>query len=589
MQWWLQPALPGLPGPFMISGPAWVGASSKCEVPVRCNGVSRKHLQLVPQDDGLLVKDPGSKNGTRVNGRRVIEALLAVGDVIELGEARYRVEQEDRSDLGLALDFGIEPPNSSLGPPETIMLGGQDDATVGMLAAVVAALDRSTDLALATLVHGGLAGGAWWLEFDGTLPVVLAGTGQPPSQTRSLRLAARALGKSGDGLHHGFDDDGGVYLLSKRGDRVAGIWLGMEPGRERPSLAVAELVLRVLEQAAGHTAPPPAAPVVPARDFPPDIVAGTSQATVALHDELTRLGAGDIPVLLHGETGSGKEIAARLLHRWSRRRKGPFVALNCAAVPPDLLVAELFGVKAGAATGVSARPGVFRQADGGVLFLDEIGEMPLPLQAALLRALQEHEVLPVGADEPVPVDIRVVAASHVDLPAKVADGGFRADLYYRLAGVTVKIPPLRDRREDIPALVSAIARKTARELNKPVRGITAGALETLCTASWPGNVRQLANEVARLVYACSPGGVIDAVQIDEDPTDFFAAVQPPSGGADSLSDDEDLDLQRRVEALERQLVEAAMRRADGNQSRAAELLGLSRNGLRNKLARYGVG
>jgi DNA-binding NtrC family response regulator len=212
-----------------------------------------------------------------------------------------------------------------------------------------------------------------------------------------------------------------------------------------------------------------------------------------------RAATSDATVLLLGESGTGKELLARALHQLSARAKGPFVAINCAAIPADLLEAEMFGIGKGIATGVVERRGKFQMAEGGTLLLDEIGDMPHELQAKLLRALQEKEVQPVGG-APVPVDIRVIAATNSDLHRRMEEGRFRRDLYFRVAGFALRVPPLRERREDIPALVESFMRAFARETGKGLRGITVKALRALIEYDWPGNVRELQLEVRRLVY-----------------------------------------------------------------------------------------
>jgi transcriptional regulator with PAS, ATPase and Fis domain len=266
------------------------------------------------------------------------------------------------------------------------------------------------------------------------------------------------------------------------------------------------------------------------------------------------------------------------------------VAVNCAAIPEDLLEAEMFGIVKGAATGVSERPGRFQLAQGGTLFLDEIGDMPLPLQAKLLRALQEKEVQPVGAAAPVAVDIRVVAATNSDLQQRMDDGRFRRDLYYRVAGYAVQIPPLRDRRDDITSLVDEFMRTFARETAKSIRGITEKALHALIAYSWPGNIRELEHEVRRLVYLCPEGQAIDSRMLSEH------VVAPVHGegpdGSDGAGDGRTglltLELMPNVERLERRLIKEALARAGGNRTQAARLLGVSRNGLAIKMERLGI-
>jgi two-component system nitrogen regulation response regulator GlnG len=225
---------------------------------------------------------------------------------------------------------------------------------------------------------------------------------------------------------------------------------------------------------------------------------GTSAPMQKVYALLERLTQADVPVLIHGETGTGKELVARALHEHGRRRGKRFVAVNCAAVPANLLESELFGHQRGAFTGAIAdRPGQFVVADGGTLFLDEIGDMPLEMQSKLLRVLQEGEVRAVGSNRVQKVDVRMVAASHKDLTNLVREGRFRQDLFYRLNVVAIELPPLRDRGPDLPLLVRAFLERLARQQGRPTPELSERALAALVAHRWPGNVRELENELSR--------------------------------------------------------------------------------------------
>ena len=344
----------------------------------------------------------------------------------------------------------------------------------------------------------------------------------------------------------------------------------------------------------------------PPLTFVDGYVAGESAAMWDLYRQLRPVVASDLPILLCGETGVGKEGLARSLHLSSPRSDGPFVAINCAAIPDDLLEAELFGIGAGVATGVSARRGKFELARTGTLFLDEIGQMRSPLQAKLLRALQENEIQPLG-EAPVVLDVRVVAATNTDLERQLASGEMRRDLYYRLAGLVARVPPLRERREDIPALVEHFLRRHAAAAGKAVSGVTRGALESLVARPWAGNVRELEHEVRRLIYRCPGRQPIDSAMLDSpgvarEALDAGPAAREPTPPGQSPASPvatrapdrslEYLDL-RATESLhlarvERQVVEEALRRCSGNRSQAARVLGISREALRRRLRRYGL-
>jgi two-component system response regulator HupR/HoxA len=314
--------------------------------------------------------------------------------------------------------------------------------------------------------------------------------------------------------------------------------------------------------------------------FPSGYIAGASESMRKLYAEMAPLGQGDLPVLLVGETGVGKEQLAHALHLSSGRRGGPFVAVNCAAIPADLLEAEMFGIGRGVATGVVARPGKFQSAEGGTLFLDEVGDMPPALQAKLLRALQGGEIQPVGGT-PVAVDVRIVTATNTDLEERMRDGRFRRDLYYRIAGFVLRVPPLRARCADLPALVHAFLDDSARETGKSIAGIGDSALALLARYSWPGNVRELQHEVRRLGYLCPDGASVETSMLSDQ-------VRAPESAALPVEPDT-LDLRANVDVLERRLIARALARADGSRAGAARLLGVSRNGLALKMERLGLG
>jgi two-component system, NtrC family, response regulator HupR/HoxA len=291
----------------------------------------------------------------------------------------------------------------------------------------------------------------------------------------------------------------------------------------------------------------------------------------------------DVNVLIQGESGSGKELLARAMHYASPRGTRAFVVENCAAVPDTLLESELFGHKRGAFTGAyQDHTGLFQRADGGTVFLDEIGDTSPTFQVELLRVLQEGEVRPVGAAQSIALDVRVIAASHRDLEAEVRTGRFREDLYYRLAGVTLTLPPLRDRLSDIETLAHTLLQQAVQEFGKPCAGFSAEALACLATYRWPGNIRELRNEIFRALVL-SPGNEIAADALSPRVLRGAASDSPATAALPQTGS-----LQQRLDAIEAAVLKETLLRHRWNKTHAAKELGLSRVGLRQKLVRFGL-
>ncbi|WKE65227.1 sigma-54 dependent transcriptional regulator [Gallaecimonas kandeliae] len=311
---------------------------------------------------------------------------------------------------------------------------------------------------------------------------------------------------------------------------------------------------------------------------PLDELVGSSQAMASLKALIQRIAPTDVPVLVTGPSGTGKEVVSRALHRLSRRAEGPFVSVHCGAIPAELLESELFGYKKGAFTGADRdRPGLLALADGGTLFLDEIGDMPLPMQVKLLRVLQEGTFYPVGGREQQRIEVRLVSATNVDLPQRVAEGRFREDLYYRIKGVNLVTPALKDRPEDLPLLCSALLAAWCKRNHRQLR-LSPAAHQWFLGRDWPGNVRELKNSLES-VAAIAQGQEVGLEDI--------ALLYPSAAAEPALAADASLDEQ--VRALEIRLIGQALAQHQGNRSAAARQLGLSRQGLLKKLERYGLG
>ena len=332
------------------------------------------------------------------------------------------------------------------------------------------------------------------------------------------------------------------------------------------------------------------------RTVPGDRLVGKSPELLEIFKTIGRVATRDVSVLITGESGTGKELVARAIHAASPRAEAPFIAVNTAAIPRELLESELFGHERGAFTGaVAARLGRFREASRGTVFLDEIGDMPVDLQAKLLRVLQSSEVTPVGGRHAEPVDLRIIAATHRDLEVAVREGRFREDLLYRLRVVPLHIPPLRERREDARVLAEHFTARYAEELCGAPRFLASSSVEYLSRHDWPGNVRELENSIKRALVLSS-GEVLAA-------EDFaFLERKPPSteAGCDlaqlvqreveaELAQPESSEIYRRLlERVERPLLQAVLARTEGNQIRAAALLGINRNTLRKKIVELGI-
>ncbi len=296
-------------------------------------------------------------------------------------------------------------------------------------------------------------------------------------------------------------------------------------------------------------------------------------------------------VLVTGESGTGKELIARLIHTSSPRAAESFVAVNCGAIPEALLESELFGHAKGSFTGATGeKVGLFEEAEGGTLFLDEIGELPLSLQVKLLRALQEGEVRRVGANTPRRVDVRVVAATNRDLGADVTNGRFRGDLYYRVNVVSIRLPALRERHEDVAELAQHFLRRHNARLGLEVAQIAPAAMRMLVEHSWPGNVRELENVIERALVMAS-GSTIEPEHLVDFVSASTVTIAPDKGAAPSPTapSDDDLSVKRRSLELERTLIRRALERTRGNRTRAAQLLELSHRALLYKIREYGLG
>ena len=331
---------------------------------------------------------------------------------------------------------------------------------------------------------------------------------------------------------------------------------------------------------------PEAAPGVIERQLEP-LLPGLICASAAMQrvaDQIQRLQGNDLTVLITGESGTGKDLVARAIHAGSPRRANMFLPYNCTSATRELADSQLFGHRRGSFTGaVSDQPGVLRTAVGGTLFLDEVGDLPLDVQPKLLRFLEQGEVLPVGDTRPQRVDVRVVAATNADLEQRVSEGRFRDDLYYRLSVIRIHVPPLRDRREEIPHLSTFFLREACERLGKPGIRLSAETLDLFDAFAWPGNVRQLRNEVQRAVAMASPAGLVT-------PDLLSPALTPPALAAEGPSRTRwrRTTLSSAIEKLERELIQGALERASGNVSETARLLGLTRRGLYLKMQRLGV-
>ena len=317
------------------------------------------------------------------------------------------------------------------------------------------------------------------------------------------------------------------------------------------------------------------------------LVRGKESSMNAVCDRMRRVAPFDISVLITGESGTGKELIARALHYNSLRWNKPFVVENCAALPDELLESELFGHRRGAFTGaIDEHIGLFQRADGGTMFLDEIGEISPAFQSKLLRVLQEGEIRPVSGRQTRTVDVRVIAATNRDLEADVQAGRFREDLYYRLATVSIQLPPLRERRTDIPLIAKALLEKAQEQLGKTVKGLSQEAIECLKAYHWPGNVRELQNEIRHLLVMGPEGVTIGAEYLSR--RILQASPRENAKAADLTIANLEGTLRERIETLEACILRESLIRHRWNKSRAAKELGLSRVGLRAKLERYGL-
>ena len=321
-------------------------------------------------------------------------------------------------------------------------------------------------------------------------------------------------------------------------------------------------------------------------------IVGKSSKMQEIYKMIGQVAEQDITVLLRGESGTGKELVARAIYQHSKRSDKPYLPVNCAAIPETLLESELFGYEKGAFTDARIRRiGKFEQCNGGTIFLDEIGDMSLAIQSKLLRVLQEKEITRLGSNDPIKVDVRLVVATNKDLEKAIKDGGFREDLYYRLNVVAIDLPPLREKKDDIPELAHYFLKRFNNELNKNIIDINPEGMKKLCNYNWPGNIRELENVIKRACVLCKGSHILSGELSLDKKSDRVSAK-----GIESLLDDlynevavfSDENKQDIMSVIEKGLIIRALKATKGNQLQAAQILGINRNTLRSKIEKYAI-
>jgi len=593
-----------------------LGSAPDNDLVLAVPGISHHHALLRPDGRGIVLLDLGSKNGLVSAGQRHERVRLAPGsEAVQIGKAFFRVEEISTSDAALELALAPDPRTSSArsaapaDTPSTAEVPTPDpisSAEAGLQ--LVRRIERGGAglpgrrgrlLARACRTLGAEA--LWAFRFDPDGEVILvesAGRPGEEQQTAVERLARGSLLAAAKGAAAPVERQG-ACLLAGRGGRAP---VFLAACFASPALAGAAwradllgyLADRLLgeEAGAGAGAPPPEDPEP--LSFPPDMVPGTSPAIRALYEEIRAAARSRLDVLLLGETGSGKELFARLIHASGPTAKGPFLPLSAPAIPAELLESELFGIAGRVATGVDARVGLLDLAQGGTVLLDEIGDLSLGLQTRLLRFLQEREIRPVGG-LPKSVNLRVISATNRPLESMVAEGTFREDLYFRLRSLCFRLPPLRERAEDIPVLALAFAAEAAEVHGKRIRGISQKAVNLLVAHRWPGNIRELRHEIVQAVLRCPSGAHLESRHFT-----LRAASEPPRGApedqrggvpASALEPPRPVaqGLSGQIEALESSAIAAALAASGGNKTKAAKLLGISRYGLSLRLKRLAGG
>lgn len=533
-----------------------LGRDSHCEVVIDARGVSREHLRIEILDRGCVLHDLGSTNGSRVEGEPLTSRAIVGDCLLQIGSVRLRLREH--SPLAGALAVNLPSP-TALPPLERVdevpatraadlleqLRSGLWDSLPQARHAFATAASCVLDAWLKTL-------GADGLQLRGCDGAVLAQAG------RCLELEA-------------WIDCGELCL-----------WAPAGLGPRHPQ---AEALLRALGRWLPEPETPTATPLAPGPLVNLEGVASRHEGLIRQTEALRRLARRRISVLLLGETGVGKEVYARFVHAASERASGPFVAINCAALPRDLLEAELFGIEKGAATGVDARAGVFERAHGGTLFLDELGDMPSDTQVRLLRALEDGRIHRVGGSRLIEVDVRFVGATHRDLKIEVEAGRFRMDLYHRLAGFAASIPPLRERRMDIAPLAVHFFQRALREYGLHSPGISNGALQALEAWHWPGNVRELRQTIDSACALLLSGEALDLMHLPAQlrPSETSAEAREAwSGpGADTLDG--------AVAAAEREALRRALTACGGNHEDAWTRLGIGKTSFYKKLKQHGLG
>lgn len=539
-----------------------IGSAAECDIVLEHPTISRRHAEVLVAGEDVEIGDLESRNGTFIGSRKIsARARIGPGTPVAFGRVGLQLEWVAEGDVEAGLSFAGPSSASAQGErpaeagPSTIGTKPVDAFATEDFPRLLSALSEGADVA-----HMIEAGG--WVLFN-RLPAiaveVTSGAGEQIGMFFEARREAPPVAEPSEVVCG--DDDLRVRVVFPQATM------------SRVFRPLVESVATLIRLANGR-AKPAGAPIA-STPLPMPEPATVVDEVQRIYTEAARVAQGDVGALIGGESGTGKEVLARYIHSASRRAAGPFVALNCAALPRDLLEAELLGIEKGVATGVEPRAGKFELANGGSLFLDEIGDMALETQARILRVLQEGEVYRIGGKVPRKADVRILSATNRKLDELLTGGCFREDLYYRIATWVVELPPLRQRRADIPNLAAHFLSHEGARRGIRVKGISRAALDVLMVYPWPGNIRQLENEMARAVLFLADGDLLDTTRLSD------ALRQTPLDSSRAT-------LSQILEQVERKEILKAVRSSNGDVAAAAERLGLGRSTLYRRMKELGI-